>query len=50
LLTITCANKDAPAVLFSIGCGGFVAVFTEHAQAYFLQTSSITSNSAGMYS
>ena len=29
---------------------GFVAVFTVQAQAYFLQTSSITSNCAGMYS
>jgi hypothetical protein len=33
-----------------MGCGGFVAVFTVQAHAYFLQTSSITSNCAGMYS
>jgi hypothetical protein len=36
--------------LFSMGCGGLPAVFTVHAHAYFLQTSSITSNCAGMYS
>jgi hypothetical protein len=34
----TCANKLAPAVLFSIGCGGLVAVFTVQSQAYFRQT------------
>jgi len=28
LATITSANRLAPAVLFSIGCGGLVAVFT----------------------
>ena len=39
LATITCANKLAPAVLFSIGCGGFVAVLTVQSQAYFRQTS-----------
>ncbi len=50
LLTITCANKLAPAVLFSIGCAGLPAVFTVQAQAYFWQASSITSNCAGMYS
>jgi hypothetical protein len=50
LLTITCASSDAPATLFSMGCGGLPAVFTVHAHAYFLQTSSITSNCAGMYS
>ena len=38
-----------PAVLFSIGCGGFIAVLTVYEQAYFLQMSSITSNCAGMY-
>ena len=37
-----CANSDAPATLFSMGCGGLAAVFTVHAHAYFLQTSSIT--------
>jgi hypothetical protein len=39
LATITCANKLAPAVLFSIGCGGLVAVLTVQSQAYFRQTS-----------
>jgi hypothetical protein len=33
LLTIACANTDAPAVLFSIGCAGSGAVFTAQAQA-----------------
>src|SRR3974377_1435943 len=49
LATLTCASKLAPAVLFSIGCGGLVAVFTVHSQAYFRQTSSITFLHAGMY-
>jgi hypothetical protein len=30
---MTCANKLAPAALFSMGRGGFEAVFTVHAQA-----------------
>jgi hypothetical protein len=50
LATITCASRLAPAVLFSIGCGGLVAVFTVQSQAYFLQTSSTTFSCAGMYS
>ena len=50
LATITCARTLAPAVLFSIGWGGLVAVFTVQAQAYFLHTSSITIICAGMYS
>jgi hypothetical protein len=28
LATITCASRLAPAMLFSMGCGGLVAVFT----------------------
>jgi hypothetical protein len=48
--TITCANKLAPVVLFSIGCGGLVAVLTVQSQAYFRQTSWITFIEAGMYS
>jgi hypothetical protein len=43
-------SRLAPAVLFSIGCGGFVAVFTVHEQAYFWQAPSTTSIWAGMYS
>ena len=35
LATITCASRLAPAVLFSIGCAGLVAVFTVQSQAYF---------------
>ena len=42
-------HRLAPAVLFSIGCGGLPAVFTVHWQVYLLQTSSITISCAGMY-
>src|SRR5947209_7317730 len=41
LLTITCASRLAPAILFSIGCGGLPAVRTVHAHAYFKQASSL---------
>ena len=47
---MTCVSKLALAVLFSMGWDGFIAVFTVQAQAYFLQTSSITIICAGMYS
>src|SRR5438552_4047586 len=46
---MTCANRLAPAVLFSIGCTGFAAVLTVHAQAYFRQASSMTSICAGIF-
>jgi hypothetical protein len=35
LATIACANRLAPAVLVSIGCGGLFAVLTVQSQAYF---------------
>jgi hypothetical protein len=43
LPTMICANRLAAAVLFSIGCAGLPAARTVQSQAYFKQTSSITS-------
>ena len=50
LATITCATTLAPAVLFSIGCGGLLAVFTMQAQRIFLAGVFDQHICAGMYS
>ena len=39
LAAIACVNKIAPAALYSIGCGGLVAVLAVQSQAYFGQPS-----------